>query len=326
MFRYSLVLLLGLWATSPAWSASWADGLFDEVSKDFGSVPRGPTLTHPFRLVNKTNDTVVIHHIRVSCNCVAASAARHNLRPGEETTIHVTMDTRRFTGVKTVTVYVQFSQPSTEEVRLWVQANGRDDVAVNPDALTFGRVKRGTTQTATTTITFYGNSAAQITEARSESNYIRPTLKELRREQGEVSYQLTAQLRSDTPVGKWYNDIWLGTNINTMPRVRVPVTVEIESQLSVSPPSLTLGPMKPGTTTERKIIVRGTQPFLITKVSGTDAQLTVKDSTTESKAVHVLTITFSPKQAGDLDRTLRIVTDLKEEGEIEFQARAQVAP
>ena len=55
--RFSLVVLLGL-CTAGSASASWADALFDELSRDFGSVPRGPTLTHPFRLVNKTNQRV----------------------------------------------------------------------------------------------------------------------------------------------------------------------------------------------------------------------------------------------------------------------------
>ena len=64
MFRYSLVVLLGLCATAPV-SASWADSLFDELSRDFGSVPRGPTLTHPFRLVNKTGGHVHIASVRV---------------------------------------------------------------------------------------------------------------------------------------------------------------------------------------------------------------------------------------------------------------------
>src|SRR5215212_1111310 len=71
MFRYSFAILLGLCAAGTA-RASWADGLFDELSRDFGSVPRGPTLQHPFRLVNKTNQHVHIASVRVSCGCTSA--------------------------------------------------------------------------------------------------------------------------------------------------------------------------------------------------------------------------------------------------------------
>jgi hypothetical protein len=326
MFRYNFVLFLGLCTAGPAMAASWADALFEEVSKDFGSVPRGPMLSHSFRVVNKTRNPVSIGEIRVSCGCVTASAMKHNLKPGEETSIVVTMNTTRFNGLKTVTVYVPFTQPSTDEVRLWVQANSRDDVTISPDTLAFGHVKRNTTPTAAATVTFLGDSAVQITEVRCDSDYVQAALKELRRQDAEVAYQLTARLRGDAPVGKWYSDVWLRTNSSTMPRIRVPLTVEVESQLSVSPASVSLGQVKPGATAERKVIVRGTQPFRILEVEGTDAQLTVRDSTTDSKAVHVLTLTFRPKQAGDLDRILRVKTDLKEEEEIEFQTRAQVMP
>jgi hypothetical protein len=326
MFRYSCILLLGLGVTGPVAGASWADALFDEVSKDFGSVPRGPALAHSFRLVNRTSGPLSISGVRASCGCVTASVLKHNLKPGEQTAVQITMDTRRFSGVKTVTVYVQLSQPSWEEVRLWVQANSRDDVTVSPETLALGQVKRGATPTAAASITFLGTHDARITEARSDSNYVQTALRELHRQEGEVTYQLTARIRADAPVGKWYTDIWLRTNSAAMPRVRVPLTVEIGSVLSVSPPTVTLGQVKPGATAERKVIVRGTQPFRISEVRGTDPQLTVKDSTTESKPVHVLTITFRPAQPGELDRTLRIITDLKEEGQIDFQARGQVVP
>src|SRR6516162_2988609 len=84
--RFSLVVLLGL-CTAGSASASWADTLFDELSRDFGSVPRGPTLTHPFRLVNKTNQRVHIASVRVSCGCTSAQALQTDLAPGQETAI-----------------------------------------------------------------------------------------------------------------------------------------------------------------------------------------------------------------------------------------------
>src|SRR5437660_799351 len=132
MSRYSLVVLASLWAAGSAPAATWADSLFEELSKDFGSVPRGPTLTHPFRVV----------------------------------------------------------------------------------------------------------------------------------------YRLTGRLRGDAPVGKWYTDLWLRTNNPSMPQVRVPLTVDIESALSVSPEAVTLGQVKVQGESERRVVVRGVKPFKITRVQG----------------------------------------------------------
>jgi hypothetical protein len=324
--RYTLVLLTGLLLTAPASASSWADSLFDELSKDFGSVPKGPALTHPFRLVNKTKTPVTISNVRVSCGCVTASVLKAQLAPGEETIVHAHMDTRRFSGVKTVTIYVQFSQPSSDEVRLWVQANSRDDVNVTPDTFAFGLAKRGSAPASTVSVTFLGGMQSRIVEVQCESNYVQTTLAEMPRQDGDVSYQLTARLRADAPVGKWYTDVWLQTNNPTMPRVRVPLTVEIESALSISPGSVALGQIKVGAETERKVIVRGIKPFRITAVRGADKQLAVRDSTSDSKPVHVLTVTLKGSAAGDINRTIKVVTDLKEEGEIEFQARGKIVP
>ena len=125
MFRYGLVVAAVLGAAGPALSATWADALFDEFSKDFGSVPRGPMLTHNFRIANNTRGVVNIASVRVSCGCVTATALKGRLEPGESTHLEARMDTTRFTGLRSVTIYVQFDQPAFEEVRLWVQANGR---------------------------------------------------------------------------------------------------------------------------------------------------------------------------------------------------------
>src|SRR3954451_24213188 len=112
MLRYSLVLVAALSAAESASASTWAQGLFDETSKDFGSVPRGPLLTHHFRVVNRTKQAVNVSSVRVSCGCVTATAMKTYLAPGEETTIYATMDTTRFTGPKSVTVFVQFDSPS----------------------------------------------------------------------------------------------------------------------------------------------------------------------------------------------------------------------
>src|SRR5262249_48622896 len=209
--------------------------LFDELSKDFGAVPRGPLLRHHFRVVNRTKQTVVMSNPRVSCGCVTATATKTRLEPGEETTIYATMDTTRFTGPKSVTIFVQSESPSFEEVRLYVQAVGRNDFTVSPEVLSFGQVKRGTEATASTTVTIYSHAGAKLVTARGESNYVQPTFEEERRSDYEVVYKLTAKLRSDTPVGKWFTDVWLTTNLDSLTKVRVPLTVEAESPLTVSP-------------------------------------------------------------------------------------------
>ncbi len=325
MLRYSLVLLGSCLAAGPAAAASWADALFDELSKDFGSVPRGPTLTHPFRVRNNTDRPVNIAGLRVSCGCVTATVRQNYLKPGEETYLLAQMDTTRFTGVKSVTIFVTFNAPAVEEVRLWVQANGRNDFSISPDTLAFGQLRRGNYPPASAQVTFYGNSEARVTGVKCDSNYVVTSPpKEVRRQDTEVVYQITARLRDDAPVGKWYTDLWLTTNTPDTPPIRLPLTVEIQSSLSVSPDPVAMGSIKLKDESERRVVVRGIKPFKITGVTGTDADLVARDNTTESKAVHVLTLKLKGTQPGNFNRTLRILTDLPEDNKIDFQVSAVV--
>jgi Protein of unknown function (DUF1573) len=326
MLRYSVVLLAGLCVAGPAAAATWADRLFDELSKDFGSVPRGPALIHHFRITNTTSSPVTIASVRVSCGCVSAQPLKTHLNPGEETAILARMDTTRFSGVKSVTIFVQFSRPHFDEVRLLVQAVGRDDFNLSPDTLAFGQVKKGATPTVSNTITFYNSNPVTINDVRTETNYIKPTLKEISRQANVITYQLTAQLRIDAPVGKWYSDIWLKTNSPTLPQIRVPVTVEVESALSVSPEVVALGDIKVQSEQERRIIVRGIKPFKITSIDGKDDQVDIQESTNEEKKVHVLAVKFKGAAVGELHRTVRLHTSLQEDNEIEFRVNATVIP
>ncbi len=325
MFRYSFVLVLGMLAASPAAAASWADGLFEELSKDFGSVPHGPAQTHHFRVKNNTKGDVNISNVRVSCGCTSAWAVKNRLAPGEETVVEAVMDTTRFTGPKTVTIFVTFDAPAREEVRLWVSANGRSDFAVSPDGFAFGQVKRGGTPEAAVTVTFY-TSGVKLTEAKAESNYIKTTVTESKTTDGTSSFEVRAKLRGDVPVGKWYSDIWLKTNNGSLTQIRVPLNVEVEAALSVTPEAVALGAVKVDGEAERRIILRGVEPFKITKIEGLDEELTAKDSTEESKQVHVLTVKLKPGKAGVFAKKIRVFTDLKDDNEVDVKVSAQVAP
>src|SRR5262249_2893654 len=160
-------------------------------------------------------------------------------------------------------IYVTFDQPNFEEVRLWVQANSRDDVSIVPDTLAFGRIKRGTAPDASVTVSLLGDNW-QIQDASCESNYIQPTVKLTRRQGLEPTSHTRTRLRGDAPPGRWYTDVWLTTTNPSMPKVRVPLTVEIEASLTVSPSAVVLGKVKAGAEAERKVIIRGVQPFRVT--------------------------------------------------------------
>ena len=327
MLRFTLVIVMGLLSASPGRTATWAEALFDGLDMDFGTVPQGKELTHPFCIKNKTDQVVSISGIRVSCGrCGYASLAKWQLKPGEETALVGKMYTSNFMGPKTIWLYVQFSQPQVEEVRLSLQANSRSDVTLAPDNLAFGPIPRGTNPTASTAITFSENGQVRITGVDTGSKKIQATLKETQRTDSTVTYRLTARLQPTLGVGDWWAEIWLKTDSPNIPRLRIPLSVTVEPALKVTPSAVSLGQIQVGTTVERKITLRGTKPFLIKEMKGADNQLEVQETTAGNRPVHVLIVRLKGTTPGNLSRTIHIITDMKDETEATFQASAEVIP
>lgn len=332
MSRYSLVLLVGLASAAVAPAASWADAMFEEHAKDFGSVPRGPMLTHPFHLTNTTKYNVHITSVRVSCGCTSATAMSDTLAPGQATAVVAQMDTTRFIGHKAVTIFVQFDQPAWEEAQLVVRANSRDDLSITPDSLAFGQVSHGTSPRATVVVSLLGDSGWQIQSAHCDSNYVHMSLSPAQQTDGGIQYQLTAQIRPDTPIGHWYTDVWLTTNNPDSLRVRVPLTIEIQPPLTITARVITLGQIKAGGTAERRVIVHGTQPFVINAIRGTDKLVHVQDTSPGRKSVHLLTVTVKSPAPGafnrpiTINRSVRVITDLPDDNAVGFEADAVIQP
>jgi hypothetical protein len=310
MLRFCLATVAGLTMASAAPAATWAEAMFEGLTHDFGSVPRGPAVTHYYRFTNNTSSTVRITSVNVSCGCTTATALQNYVKPGESSAIQAQMDTRRFVGPKTVTIYIRFDQPAWEEVRLSISANGRDDIGMNPESFAFGPVARGTTPARQTIVSF--TNGTQLTNVAAESNYVQLQAKQVQGNGFGVNYEVTATLRADTPVGKWYTDVWLTTNNPSTPRLRVPLTVDVEASLNFSLTTMALGQIQPGQPVEKRVIIRGSQPFRIKTIEGTDDVISAKVQTGDDKALpaHVLVITVTPNGPGDIHRTLKIVTDL----------------
>jgi len=324
MLRYIVVLLAALGAAPYAAAGSWADDLFPEHAKDFGSVPRGPVLVHPFRVVNNTDKPVHVNRLRVSCGCTVAQMETPEVPPGKSATIVAEMHTDRFYGDKTVLIFVEFVQPQFQEVSLQVHARSCQEVMVSPDMLDFGRTMRGSTAKGQVQVSFPGAPDSQILHVTSDSAFVRARVSEAKTESGEQVYQVLADLDSGLPAGKWFTELWLETNHPWMQRIRVPVAVEIEPALGVSPASLKVDVPQTGQrVVQRKVLVHGCKPFTILDIKGGDARWSAHDDTPGASVRHVLSVRLDGAVAGTPDRVFQIVTDLPSPSTVEFYIRAE---
>lgn len=102
---------------------------------DFGTVERGKNVQRDYPLLNPFTRTVRIAGIRSSNACVKASAKKLDISPGEKATIHIELDTRRFTGDKQFTLFIRFEGDPPPELPLRIHAVSRDGGKQSPDRL-----------------------------------------------------------------------------------------------------------------------------------------------------------------------------------------------
>jgi hypothetical protein len=320
MFRH-VVICLGILAVGSV-HAGEAEKFFAERVKDFGTVPFGQTQVHHFKVTNTSDQPVHISGVGVSCGCVTATLQANTLRPGESTFVTASMDTKRFVGQKEVIVYVNFAQPR-EQVNLAVRANRNDNFSKSAEALHLGQVRKGTDGSATMHVTMRNESAFEIRGATSGTDYVKPTAKLVRRDQNEVVYEVSATLKSGLDTGSWTTDLVFNTNSPMLPAIRIPLYVDVVAPITATPAAVQFPMVKVGDKKELSVVVKGDKPFKILDVKGGDGLVTAHSDGTEAKQAHVVRLVFQPNEAGELSKTITVVTDGGAEGKITIPVRGK---
>lgn len=302
--------------------AGEAEKFFSERVKDFGTVPFGQTQVHHFKITNTTDHTVNITGARVSCGCVSTNLQANSLRPGESTYLTASMDTKRFIGHKEVIVFVNFANPY-EEVTLAVRANRNDNFSKSAEYLHLGQVRKGADGTGTMQVTMRNDATFEIREAASGTDYVKPSARLLRRDRGEVVYEINATLKAGLDTGTWTTDLVFNTTSGQLPTIRIPLYVDIVAPITATPAAVQFPTIKVGDKKELSVVVKGDKPFKILDVKGGDGLVSAMADGNEAKQAHVVRLVFQPNEAGDLAKTITVVTDTGAEGKVTIPVRGK---
>lgn len=326
MTRFALGLV-GVLAFSTVVLAGPGD-LFVEKEKDFGVSPKGTVLVHYFRFTNTTKETITLGQPRVSCGCVTPALTTNRVAPGETAAVIAYMDTKRIPNAgitKTVLVYVPFQSPKFEEIALKVTTVTRDDLMMSPDTLAFGNVAKGKGATVSTKVTFTSDSKWNINKASSNGGFVNVEAKLASRSGSIVTYDVTATLDKECPVGNWTSEVHLETSNSAVAKLRIPVSVTVAAAVAALPERVSFGDVTMGAATqEQTVTIQGIVPFKILEVKGADDQLTVKVEKDSAKPVHTVVIAANPAAAGGFTRSVEIVTDNKDQPTIIVPVTAKV--
>ncbi|MGL4552281.1 MAG: DUF1573 domain-containing protein [Gemmataceae bacterium] len=314
-------MMRGLWALAAvaAWTAAapaqgWAEKMFPKgLTHDFGSQPRGAQTTHAFPITNPYAVPMEITEVKSGCGCVTASAAKRTLGPRETTVIEVRMDGTRYVGSKSVGVRVTVGPKFISSAELRVSAFGRTDVVFNPGQVAFGSVAAGETPTKTVDVEYAGPLDWRINEVLARDVPYTVEMRENFRRPGQVGYRMTVTLKKDAPVGPLKHELTLRTNDPATPAVAVLVEGQVQSSLSVSPASLSLGVIRPSDALTRRVVVKGATPFTVTEVKadGVGVEL-VGPLPDKAASLQFLTLKVQADAAGPFRRQVTIRTSAQD--------------
>jgi hypothetical protein len=320
----ALLLVAGSSPAAPAQTTAWADKMFKgTTSHDFGTVPRGAQLTHRFPMTNIYAVDLQIVNVRSSCGCATVTPGTRLLKSKQSSYIEVLMDARKFTGQKTISIYVTVGPEYTSTATLKVSAYSRADVVFNPGEINFGVVPGGKKVTQAIDVEYAGALPWQITAAVTGKSPLAVKISELYRRPGQVGYRLFVTLKANAAVGPLKHDLQLKTNDKVSPLLHVLVEGTVQAALTVAPAVVAMDNMVVGDVKTQRVIVRGNKPFRIRTVEGLGDGLTA--TLPENPApVHYLSIKYQPAKAGRLNKVLTIKTDLNGGSAATFTVEAKV--
>ncbi len=289
------VLSLAALCPQSAHAQTWAEKMFDKLDHNFQDLARGAKAEYRFTITNRYKDDVHITSVSSSCGCTAPRVTKHTLKSRESTELIAVFDTVKFKGAHNATVTVTFDRPQYAEVRLKIDGYVRRDVVFKPGQIDLGTVDAGKAAEKQVVVQYAGRSDWEIVDIEGSTSHFEVEMSSKQGAAGQASYDLLVRLKDDAPEGAIDDRLTLVTNDPERSRIPLAVRGYVRPSLSVSPTSLQLGRIKPGSKVTKQLIVRGNKPFKIAHVNCPDKCFEFKTSDA-SKTLHRIPVTFT---AGD---------------------------
>ena len=326
-YRVVALLCISLQAcvlTTSAQSSDWANRAFENRHHNFGTVARAAKVEHVFEFTNPFDRTLHVSALRASCGCTTPIVLTESVKPGETGQIMARFNTRSFLGQRGATLTVVFDRPRYGEAQLRVDGYVRKDVVCNPGEIAFGTIAAGKTAVKRVEIQYSGKPNWKILGAKSPIPGLELSVEETSRRGGRVGYALTATYTAVDKIGYLQGDIQLQTSDNGRGIVPLQFSGKVVEPISASPSPMLLGSIAPNTVAEKKLILRGEEPFKVIDVKCSD-NCVLCEFGEQSRKLHIIPVRLTAGADGKtVDCHLDIMTDCEAAQRIEIKIEAEV--
>jgi hypothetical protein len=290
-----LLLMSSVFGDNPA--AAQGQTPDREMIYSAGLVSDKDPVDHNFDVSNDTKQELRILDARANCGCITLTTIPKSIAPGATAAVGVRMNTRGLHGLATHGVLLRTNHPSKPRILLTISCVVRALWAA-PGMIDFGVVDNGLCPTREVLLVKAGLPALNVISVRvAQPDWVkvawrRPTSPSPLKAHGiEGAAELVVTwIRSSDTQGDARTDLFVTTNNTDFPEVKIPIVAHISGASRVVPPRVVFGPVAPGKSCTREIMVRldaavkkgdvqleASQPFVHASVvaSKTDGQ-TVK--------------------------------------------------
>ncbi|TWU21095.1 hypothetical protein Pla52o_41280 [Novipirellula galeiformis] len=304
------IVLFSVFSASAAPAQDWADKMFEVKTHDFRTVGRGTKSEFHFELTNKYEEDVHIAAVRSSCGCTTPTLTKETLKTHETGAVVATFNTSSFVGQKSATITVVFDKPFYAETQLKVSGFIRTDITFDPPEVAFGEFAAGDPQEREVVITHSGNSNWRITDVRSHCESLQVRLQPAELAPGVVRYRMRVKMKDSMDEGEIHERLTLISNDRAFPTTEMSISGRVRAAISVSPAAVNLGSNAPDAVIEKRLIVKGDEPFEVKDVLCSDDRFEF-EIPVGSKKVHFIKVRFKGDGTeGSIAQKIRIVTDL----------------
>ncbi len=302
-------------------SESWASRMFSamgtEKAFNFGNLALHAEAEHRFAFKNIYKEDVEIISAQSNCSCTNVTVSKRVIKSQEVGEIIARVDTsgKIHTGRRKVTVTVRFGKPQPAEIQLQVQSFIRADVVFNPGNVEFGTVSQGHGSQKKVLLEYHGsNPNWRLSQIKKTTPAIAAVAQPISGGYGGKAYEVTVTLNETAEPGYINGKIQFIANDGDGQSVFVPVHALVMAPLMATPTHLQIGVVHPGESVSKNLVLRGSVPFKIEKISSSDSRVSFLTADLESK-LHIIPVTFraGENQSGEeINQQIHIVTSKKD--------------
>jgi hypothetical protein len=211
-----------------------------ENEYDFGSVRRGASVIHVFTIKNEGTEDLVIENVELMERFTTVRVLKA-IPPGREGKITVTFETARFAGEFRTGVILSTNDPENPRIVFVMKGRVSDPIDVLPYSAVFLTSFQGETAERSLSIVNNDVEPLLIKEVQSEGKSFHAELQSIRE---NMEYRLSVRSNPDAAPGKYKEILWLSTNNEKIPRLKVVVNNYIKNEVYVFPEEIDLGTIR----------------------------------------------------------------------------------